>query len=112
MILKKFQNRFHKELDAIYGGNEVDSFFFLLTEHYLDLNRLSFALKPKLEIHEFDEIKFQDALTKLKKAQPIQYIIGETEFYGLPFKSVPRHQWQSDATKFPFEFCRALHSLG
>jgi len=86
MILKEFQNRFHKELDAIYGGNEVDSFFYLLTEHYLDLNRLSFALKPKLEIHEFDEIKFQDALTKLKKAQPIQYIIGETEFYGLPFK--------------------------
>ena len=86
MILKKFQNTFHKELDAIYGANEVDSFFNLLTEYYLGLNRLALALKPNLEINELDEIKFQDALNKLKEELPIQYIIGETEFFGLRFK--------------------------
>ena len=41
MILKEFQNTFHNQLDAIYGANEVDSFFYLLTKHYLHLNRLS-----------------------------------------------------------------------
>jgi release factor glutamine methyltransferase len=86
MILKIIQNTFHKELDAIYGANEVDSFFNLLTEYYLGLNRLALALKPNLEINELDEIKFQDALNKLKEELPIQYIIGETEFFGLPFK--------------------------
>jgi len=86
MILKEFQNKFHNQLDAIYGANEVVSFFYLLTEHYLGLNRLSFALNPSIIIDELNEIKFQDALSNLKKEQPIQYIIGETNFFGLPFK--------------------------
>src|SRR5690606_24555259 len=33
-----------------------------------------------------DAEKFQAALLRLKNHEPIQYIIGETEFYGLPFK--------------------------
>ncbi len=86
MILKKIQNRFHKELDAIYGANEVDSFFYLFTGHYLDLNRLSIALNPKHEIEKSKEHLFFDALNRLKREEPIQYIIGETEFFGLPFK--------------------------
>jgi len=34
MILKDIQIIFHKELDTIYGDNEVDSFFYILIDHY------------------------------------------------------------------------------
>jgi len=34
--------------------------------------------------------EFQKAILRLKNFEPIQYIVGETEFYGLPFK-VNRH---------------------
>ena len=33
-----------------------------------------------------EDEKFQKAIFRLKIHEPIQYIIGETEFYGLPFK--------------------------
>jgi len=36
-------------------------------------------------ISKDDESKLFEALAKLKNQEPIQYIIGKTEFYGLPF---------------------------
>ncbi|HMC02381.1 MAG TPA: peptide chain release factor N(5)-glutamine methyltransferase [Flavobacteriaceae bacterium] len=86
MILKDIRHSFHNQLDDIYGTNEVDSFFYLLTEHYLSLSRLSFALKPELILNENEFQHFSEALKRLKQQEPIQYIIGETEFFGLKFK--------------------------
>lgn len=86
MILKDIQHIYHKELDTIYGIEEVDSFFYLLIDYYLDLNRMTLALEPRLVITKEDEQPLFEALSKLKLQEPIQHIIGKTEFYGLPFK--------------------------
>lgn len=86
MILKDIHDIFHKELDAVYGINEVDSFFYILIEHYFNLPKYITALEPDYIISKSDESKMFDALTQLNDQRPIQYIVGETEFYGLPFK--------------------------
>ncbi|WP_204345452.1 peptide chain release factor N(5)-glutamine methyltransferase [Psychroserpens algicola] len=86
MRLKDIQAVYHKELDAIYGNNEVDSFFNLLIEHYLKLDRIHLVLEPDYSITKTKEQPFFEALNRLKLEEPIQYILGETEFYGLPFK--------------------------
>lgn len=86
MRLKDIQDIFHKELDAIYGKNEVDSFFFIVTDEYLGLPRLAFSLQPDFTVTKEEEQPLFEALSKLKLEQPIQYILGKTEFYGLPFK--------------------------
>jgi release factor glutamine methyltransferase len=86
MRLKDIQNIFHKELDTIYGKEEVDSFFYLLTEEFLEMKRLAFSLQPEFTITKEEEQPLFEALSKLKREQPIQYILGKTEFYGLPFK--------------------------
>ena len=86
MILKDFQQKFHNHLDTIYGEKEVDSFFYLLTNYYLSLNRLSLVLEPKYKLDKKTHHKFNEALTRLKQQEPIQYIIGEAEFFGLKFK--------------------------
>lgn len=86
MILKNIQHKFHNQLDNIYGANEVNSFFYLLVEHILSISRLDLALNPKMDINELKEQYFIDALNRLKKQEPIQYIIGETDFFGLKFK--------------------------
>ncbi|EGV42387.1 peptide chain release factor N(5)-glutamine methyltransferase [Bizionia argentinensis JUB59] len=86
MILKDIQNIFHQELDALYGADEVRSFFNMLIDFYLDLNRITLVLDPKYVITKQDEQPLFEALSRLKLEEPIQYIIGETEFYGLPFK--------------------------
>ncbi|MFL0354441.1 peptide chain release factor N(5)-glutamine methyltransferase [Xanthomarina sp. GH4-25] len=86
MRLKDIQNIFHKELDAVFGKDEVGSFFNILISHYLKLNRIALILDPDLTITKEEEQPLFEALSRLKQEEPIQYIIGETEFYGLPFK--------------------------
>ena len=86
MSLKELREKFHTVLESIYDKNEVDSFFFILLEHYLGYNRIKLALEPELTISEKDSQLFLDALKALKHQQPIQYILGETEFFGIPFK--------------------------
>ncbi|MEZ4792053.1 MAG: peptide chain release factor N(5)-glutamine methyltransferase [Gelidibacter sp.] len=85
MRLKDIQTIFHKELDAIYGKDEVDSFFYLLTDEFLGMQRLAFSLQPQFAINKQEEQPLFEALSKLKQEAPIQYILGKTEFYGLPF---------------------------
>ena len=86
MQIQEFKKEFFNKLNELYPTTEIQSFFNLLVEFSLNLSRIEVALKPDFEISKTD-------LEFLKKAQidltcqiPIQYIIGETEFYGLPFK--------------------------
>ncbi|MDN3494020.1 peptide chain release factor N(5)-glutamine methyltransferase [Winogradskyella bathintestinalis] len=86
MVLKELQNIFHIELDAIYGQHEVNSFFYLCTEHYLNIPRIQLTLEPELAITKPETEIFFKVLEHLKQHKPIQYVLGETEFFGLPFK--------------------------
>ncbi len=85
MILKEFKDYFSNRLSNIYPKTEVDTFFFLLIEEYLNFKRIDSVLKPDFNISEDIIILLENALAKLIKEEPIQYIIGKTEFFGLPF---------------------------
>ena len=84
MKLRDIQNIYHEALDAMYGSEEVGSFFFILIEHYFGISRIQLAVDHDLVAQ--DSEKLTNALSLLKQHVPLQYIIGETEFYGLPFK--------------------------
>lgn len=86
MNLKQLLYNFHQELDTFYGKNEVDSIFNLLLDSYLRFKRTDYLLNPQLEISIETEHRFFSALNRLKEQEPIQYIIGETYFYGMKFK--------------------------
>jgi release factor glutamine methyltransferase len=77
---------YHNELDAIYGKNEVESFFFMCTEHLLNAPRFQFSLQPDFTLTNSETHTFVEILSGLKQHKPIQYLLGETEFYGLRFK--------------------------
>jgi release factor glutamine methyltransferase len=64
---------------------EVESFFYLIAEHLHQMKRVDLALKPHLEMNDSDVSKWNSILEELKIQKPIQYILGETEFYGLKF---------------------------
>lgn len=85
MILKDFKGLVEEELSEIYPNTEIDTFFFLLIEEYLGLLRIDYVLKPNFEITGEKLQILRLALTRLKNEEPIQYIIGKTEFFGYPF---------------------------
>ena len=86
MLLREIKNIYHSELDAIYGKEEVNSFFYLLIEHYFDLERFILAIQPELVIDKEQETVIFQALSELKLEKPIQHIIGTAYFMDLDFK--------------------------
>ena len=86
MHIQQFKKEFFNKLNALYPSTEIQSFFNLLVEFKLNLSRIEVALQPDFEISNSALEYLQKATLDLIKQIPIQYIIGETEFYGLPFE--------------------------
>jgi len=84
--IKELRQEFISDLSGIYPSEEVLSFFNLLVEKHIGLSRINVALQPEKAISVINTQNFEDAIQRLKQFEPIQYIIGETEFYGLTFK--------------------------
>lgn len=89
MQLKEVRDIFHKELDGLYGKQEVASFFYLLIEHFLGLQRFVLALEPNLVVDKEEEVPLFRALSQLKSYEPIQYVIGYAHFMDMDFKVAP-----------------------
>jgi release factor glutamine methyltransferase len=85
MQLNKFKEVFNKSLSNLYPITEINSFFFLLIDEYLGFQKIDTVLKPNYIINEKKLSLLKSATERLKKEEPIQYIIGKTEFYGLSF---------------------------
>ena len=82
---KTIFNHLVSEITSVYEENEAKSIVYLLLEHYLNLSRTDVLLGNSVS-KSFD---FQDIIIRLKMQEPVQYIIGETEFYGRKFKVTP-----------------------
>jgi release factor glutamine methyltransferase len=58
----------------------------LLLCHVLDRNRAWLIANRDAGLSEQEAQRFQGLLERRAAGEPIQYILGETEFYGLPFR--------------------------
>ena len=85
MEIKDLKQAFTDSLKDLYPSEEIQSFFNLLTEKQLGLSRIAIALQPDKEISETEKLEFDKAVSRLKTFEPIQYILGDTEFFGMPF---------------------------
>lgn len=85
MLLKEYKNQFTQELNAIYDVQEIDSFFYILLEAFHQMKRVDLALHPEMELDPMQLLQWETVLAQLIEQRPIQYILGETEFFGLPF---------------------------
>lgn len=85
MLLKEIKNIYHLELDPLFPKEEVDSFFYLVIDHYLGLERFVLAMQPNLVVSKDNEEPLFYALSQLKQERPIQYILGKAHFCDLEF---------------------------
>ncbi|WP_257710664.1 peptide chain release factor N(5)-glutamine methyltransferase [Gramella sp. MT6] len=86
MLISQLKIQFIESLKDEFPLTEIESFFYILTEHFLDVRRIDLALNRDLEISEEQFSKFEKAMLRLKDHEPVQYITGLTEFYGLEFE--------------------------
>ncbi|WP_396211241.1 peptide chain release factor N(5)-glutamine methyltransferase [Flavobacterium sp.] len=85
MLVKEYKTTFLSELSPLYDEMEIESFFYIILESFHNKKRIDLALYPEMEMDALQLLRWQSTLAELKKEKPLQYIVGETEFYGLPF---------------------------
>ncbi len=85
MYLKEYKIQFANELSGIYDSQEIDSFFYILLEAFHQMRRVDLVLNDTLELDTMQLLQWETVLSQLKEEKPLQYILGETEFFGLPF---------------------------
>ncbi|WP_339609096.1 peptide chain release factor N(5)-glutamine methyltransferase [uncultured Planktosalinus sp.] len=86
MILKEYRKHFVEKLQLIYPNEEINAFFYLLAESVLGLKKVEVSMQLQRPLTTEETKLLDSALSALQKEKPIQYIIGETYFYGLPIK--------------------------
>ena len=78
-----------KELAGIYSTEEIESLIFLIFEKLKGYSRTSFLMSKEEILTTEEQFEIDQIVLRLKNQEPIQYILGETEFYGLTFYAVP-----------------------
>ncbi|HQT23511.1 MAG: protein-(glutamine-N5) methyltransferase, release factor-specific [Sphingobacteriales bacterium 17-39-43] len=89
MTFRETEQIYTDSLRLIYDRREAASLAWLSISHVCKLERAEYL---NLKDTEIPTDKFQSLLKileELKTGKPLQYVIGETEFYGMTFKVNP-----------------------
>ena len=89
MTIHQINAELHRQLTGQYPETEIDSFARILFKHFLDMTPVQTHCSLDSELPAATEKKIRDAIEELKKYRPIQYILCETQFYGLLFELTP-----------------------
>jgi len=72
-------------LTGLYPDQEIRNFSYLIIEKLTGFSRTEVYVNKNTLFSSEQQHEIESFIEKLKKYVPIQYILGETEFYGLPF---------------------------
>ncbi|MEO6631134.1 MAG: peptide chain release factor N(5)-glutamine methyltransferase [Mucilaginibacter sp.] len=83
-----FEN-YKSVLKSIYDANEIEAITLLVINEICNLSKAKIKAFPEIEISPQQIDELTNILEELKIGKPVQYILGKTEFYGLPFNVNP-----------------------
>ncbi len=75
-----------KELKNLYPAEEIRGFIRLIFEHVCQMSYTEQILRRKEHLDEACKSKIEAIVKRLKTFEPIQYILGETEFLDLSLR--------------------------
>jgi len=87
--VKDVSAAFRKELADLYDVREIDSLCMITIAEIAGTSSAKIKAFPELQLPPEHLDIINQILTQLKTGEPIQYILGHTEFYGLRFKVNP-----------------------
>ena len=83
--MQKLVEHIKHELSETYSKEETKSIISLIFNKLAGISTTDFLLLDNKKLSEKVTQKIESAVERLKLNEPIQYVLGQTEFYGLPF---------------------------
>lgn len=80
---------FKSELHLVYSDIEIESLFYWCIHSIFNSSRSEWLLKADFSLSSEEINTFIEIVSRLKKLEPIQYVLGECEFCGLTFTLNP-----------------------
>ena len=87
--MQQFLKDLHTSLQNVYSESEIHVLGMLILEKLTGFSRTRLLTDKEIILNETQRELSIHFLERLKKHEPIQYILGETEFCGLKFKVSP-----------------------
>lgn len=87
--MKRIIQAIKDELGRCYPTGETAALTRIISTEILDIPQSTFFLKDDVTLTPRQETLFYCTIERLKKHEPIQYIIGYCDFCGLTFKVTP-----------------------
>ena len=75
---------YKSNLSKIYDEIEIENIFYLICDYKHELRRIEVKLS-NTQLSESELLMHRSFVKRLLTNEPVQHVIGETEFYGLPF---------------------------
>lgn len=79
---------FKNELENRFEAREIDNLYFFINDVIFERNKIQ-SNSPEERCNETELLFWNKVIKRLKTSEPIQYILGFQEFYGLKFKVTP-----------------------
>lgn len=84
--IPELQKYFNSKLEDRFSAQEIKLMFNLALEERLQMSREELLLNRDQRLSESDLLHIRSIAHRLLDNEPFQYIMGETEFYGLKIK--------------------------
>lgn len=86
MTLAEVEKYFVDQLITLYPAEECKYLAWLTVNYVCKIDRATFLLQKQNSLSDDQQRNIYKILDELKTAKPLQYILGETVFYGLTYK--------------------------
>ncbi|MBC8300003.1 MAG: peptide chain release factor N(5)-glutamine methyltransferase [Pelagibacterales bacterium] len=86
MKLDSFKKEFLESITPLYNKDETKSLYYMLCEEYLALSKSKLIIAENMDLSIEKANHLYNCLDRLKKHEPIQYVLGKVPFMDLEFK--------------------------
>ena len=89
MILKEAIEQLRAGLSGIVEPHEAQAMIRVICEDVFNYDPVDVALRQDSELPEFAQQRVSDVISRLRRHEPLQYIVGSARFHGHKFKVTP-----------------------